>query len=250
MAVALEALAFDMYTTLVDTIGIRRQIERMLPTQGKRTTEQRQGRSTFAHVARDKQKAQYMAELWRQYQLEFSFRLTLMERYEDFVQITRKALDYALAMTRQALTQAQKDELMAAYNALEPFPDVKPGLERLRAAGFQMVIFSNGAPAMLNPLLDAAGLRPYFQDVVSADEIKVYKPTPKIYQHAASRLGRPIGETRLISANPFDVTGALNAGMRAALVNRAGVPLDPLGERPDVIVGTLTELAERLIDGK
>ena len=222
-----EALAFDMYSTLVDTIGIRKQIERVLPAEAQRT-----------------------AELWRQNQLEFSFRLTLMARYEDFRAITRKALDYTLAVTRQELDEAQKEALMAAYNALEPFADVKPGLEQLRAAGFQMVIFSNGAPAMLNPLLDAAGLRPYFQDVVSADEIKVYKPTPRIYQHAASRLGRPIGETRLISANPFDVSGALNAGMRAALVNRSGAALDPLGARPDVIVGTLTELAERLAGGQ
>lgn len=242
-----EALAFDMYSTLVDTFSIRKQIERVLPAQAQRGAElQRQRRSTFASVARNKQKAQYTAEIWRQSQLEFSFRLTLMERYEDFLTITRKALDYTLAATRQELTDAQKDALMAQYNALEPFADVQPGLAQLQNAGFQMVIFSNGAPAMLHPLLDAASLRPYFQDIVSADEIKVYKPTPRIYQHAASRLGRPIGETRLISANPFDVTGGLNAGMRAALVNRSGAPLDPLGPSPDVVVGTLTELAERL----
>ncbi|HEY7348711.1 MAG TPA: haloacid dehalogenase type II [Ktedonobacterales bacterium] len=221
-----EALAFDMYSTLVDTIGIRKQIERLLPAQAQRTSE-----------------------IWRQTQLEFSFRLTLMGRYEDFAYITRKALDYTLAVTRQELDAAQKDTLMAQYNALEPFPDVKPGLAQLQAAGFQMIIFSNGAPAMLNALLDSAGLRPYFQDIVSANEIRVYKPSPRLYQHAAQRLGRPIGETRLISANPFDVSGALNAGMLAALVNRSGAPLDPLGSRPDVIVGTLTELAERLAQG-
>jgi 2-haloacid dehalogenase len=221
-----EALAFDMYGTLVDTIGIRKQIERFLPAQ-----------------------AQQIAQVWRQTQLEFSFRLTLMGRYEDFAQVTRKALDYTLAATKQELDAAQKDALMEQYNALEPFADVKPGLAQLQAAGFQMAIFSNGAPAMLNALLDASGLRPAFQEIISADEVKVYKPTPKIYQHAAQRLGRPIGETRLISANPFDVSGALNAGMRAALVNRSGAPLDPLGPRPDVIVGTLTELAERLASG-
>ncbi len=220
---AREALAFDMYSTLVDTIGIKKQLEAFFPEQ-----------------------AGQIAQTWRQHQLEFSFRLTLMGRYEDFAQVTRKALDYTLDASKLNLDAGQKDALMAQYNTLEPFADVKPGLERLQAAGFSMVIFSNGAPPMLNALLDASGLRPYFQDIVSADEIKVYKPTPKIYQHAAQRLGRPIGETRLISANPFDVTGALNAGMRAALVNRSSLPLDPLGSRPDVIVKTLTELADTL----
>ncbi len=218
-----EALAFDMYSTLVDTIGISRQIEQMLPQQGQR-----------------------ISVLWRQAQLEFSFRVTLMQRYEDFAQLTRKALGYALAATGSTLAPEQQDLLLAQYQRLEPFADVKPGLERLQAAGYTMVIFSNGALSMLNPLLDAAGLRPYFQDIISAEEVRVYKPTSAIYQHAAKRLGRAPAETRLISANPFDVTGALNAGLKAAWVNRTGSPADPLGQLPDVIVTSITELAEVL----
>lgn len=218
-----EALAFDMYSTLVDTIGISRQVEQMLPQQGQR-----------------------ISLLWRQAQLEFSFRITLMQRYEDFAQLTRKALGYALEATGNTLTSEQQDLLLAQYQRLEPFADVKPGLERLQAAGYTMVIFSNGALSMLNLLLDAAGLRPYFQDIISAEEVRVYKPTPAIYQHAAKRLGRAPAETRLISANPFDITGALNAGLKAAWVNRTGSPADPLGQLPGVIVHTIEELAEVL----
>ena len=221
-----EALAFDMYSTLVDTIGISQQIEQMLPQQGQR-----------------------VSLLWRQAQLEFSFRVTLMQRYEDFAALTRKALGYGLAATGNTLAPEQQDLLLAQYQRLEPFADVKPGLERLQAAGYTMVIFSNGALSMLTPLLDATGLRPYFQDIISAEEGRVYKPTPAIYQHAAKRLGRAPDETRLISANPFDVTGALNAGLKAAWVNRTGSPADPLGQPPDVIVQTIAELAE-ILGGK
>jgi len=218
-----EALAFDMYGTLVDTSAIKEQLAAFFPEQ-----------------------AAQLAQTWRQHQLEFSFRVTLMGQYKDFASVTRKALDYTLDASKLSLTPRQKDSLMAHYNALVPHADVKPGLERLQSAGFPMVIFSNGAPSMLHDLLDHSGLRPYFQDIISADEIKVYKPTPKLYQHAAQRLNRPLSETRLISANPFDVTGALNAGIRAALVNRSNLPLDPLGATPDVIVKTLTELADAL----
>lgn len=220
---AREALAFDVYSTLVDTLGISRQLEQLLPQQGQR-----------------------IAALWRQSQLEFSFRVTLMERYEDFAQLTRKALGYALAATGTTLKAEQQETLLDQYQRLEPFADVKPGLERLQAAGYLMVIFSNGALSMLNPLLEATGLRPYFQDVISAEEVRVYKPSPKIYQHAARRAGGPLAQTRLISANPFDVTGALNAGLKAAWVNRAGSPADPLGTLPDVIVPTIAALAEAL----
>jgi len=218
-----EALAFDMYSTLVDTLGISQHIEQLLPQQGQR-----------------------VAALWRQSQLEFSFRVTLMERYEDFAQLTRKALGYALSATGNTLSAEQQETLLAQYQRLEPFADVKPGLERLQTAGYPMVIFSNGAPSMLNPLLDAAGLRPYFQDVISAEEVRVYKPAPRIYQHAARRVGRPPAETRLISANPFDVTGALAAGLKAAWVNRSSAPFDPLGTPPDVVVQSITGLAKAL----
>jgi 2-haloacid dehalogenase len=137
-----------MYGTLVDPAGISKQLERYLPEQAPR-----------------------LAEVWRRKQLEYTFRLAAMERYEDFEQVTRKALDYALAVVGGELQPEQKDALIAQYNDLERFPDVEPGLERLKEAGHQMIIFSNGAPHMLQALMDAAELRPYFQGFVSVDEV-------------------------------------------------------------------------------
>lgn len=218
-----EALAFDMYGTLVNPIGIRKELERFL-SEG----------------------ALSVSEMWRQKQLEYTFRLTAMERYEDFEQVTRRALDYALAAAGRELEAGQKDALMQRYNDLERFPDVVPGLERLKKAGHAMIVFSNGTPRMLEALLDAADLRPYFQGFVSVDEIKVYKPSPKVYRHVASKLKRPIEEVRLGSSNPFDDIGAEAAGMRAAWVDRSGGLFDTLGPPPEMVVETLTELADAL----
>ena len=221
-----EALAFDVYGTLVDPIGISKQLEEYLSDEALR-----------------------VAEVWRQKQLEYTFRITCMERYEDFERVTRKALDYALAATAQELAPEQRDALMARYDDLERFADVEPGLQRLKGAGYTMVVFSNGAPRMLKAVIDAAGLRPYFQRLVSVDEVKAYKPSPKTYRHVARRLGLPIGEIRLVSSNPFDVIGAAAAGMRAAWVDRSGGPFDTLGSPPEIVVGSLTELAEALGGG-
>jgi 2-haloacid dehalogenase len=219
-----EALAFDMYGTLVDPVGIRTQLQRYLSDE-----------------------ALNVAKVWRRKQLEYTFLLTMMEQYEDFEQVTRKALDYALATGDQQLNQDQKDTLIAQYNDLERFDDVQPGLQRLKKAGYEMVVFSNGAPHMLEALMDAAELRSYFQGYVSVDEVKVYKPSPKVYQHVAHRLGRAVGEVRLVSSNPFDDIGAEAAGMRAAWVDRSGGLFDTLGEPPEIVVGTLTELADALV---
>jgi 2-haloacid dehalogenase len=218
-----EALAFDMYGTLVDPADISRRLERYLPEQAHR-----------------------LAEVWRRKQLEYTFRLAAMERYQDFEQVTRKALDYALATVGRELAPEQKDDLIERYNDLERFSDVEPGLERLKEAGHAMIVFSNGAPHMLEALMDSAELRPYFQGFVSVDEVKTYKPSPETYQHTARRLGRPIGEVRLVSSNPFDDIGAQAAGMKSAWVDRSGGLFDTLGPTPEIVVGTLTELADAL----
>ena len=220
---ASEALAFDMYGTLVDPIGIRKQLERYLSDE-----------------------ALHVAKVWRQKQLEYTFLLTVMERYEDFEEVTRKALNYALAAAGQELYQDQKDVLIAQYNNLERFEDVEPGLGRLKEAGYPMVVFSNGAPHMLAALMDAAGLRSYFQGFVSVDEVKAYKPSAKVYRHVAGRLERPMGEVRLVSSNPFDSLGARVAGMQAAWGDRSGGLFDTLGSPPEVVVETLIDLADAL----
>lgn len=222
MAVA-EALAFDMYGTLVDPIRICKQLEHHIPGD-----------------------AQRIAEIWRQKQLEFTFRLTAMERYEDFEQVTRKALDYALATTGHTLETQQKNSLMAQYNDLECFADVQLGLQRLKDAGYTIVVFSNGSPSMLTAIMNAAHLTPYFNGFVSVDEVKVYKPSPIVYKHVASSLGRPIDEVRLVSSNPFDVIGAEAAGMQAAWVNRSGGLFDTLAPMPQMVVKSLVELADVL----
>jgi 2-haloacid dehalogenase len=169
-----------------------------------------------------------------------------MERYEDFEWVTRKALDYALAAAGRELSMDEKDALMAQYDDLERFTDVEPGLKRLKETGHTMVVFSNGSARMLEALMDAANLRSYFEGFVSVAEVKTYKPSPRVYRHVAQRLGRPVGEIRLVSSNPFDDIRAEAAGMRAAWVDRSGGMFDTLASPPEIVVGTLTELADIL----
>jgi 2-haloacid dehalogenase len=218
-----RALAFDVYGTLVDPISVRRRLEELLG-----------------------EAAAGVAELWRVRQLEFTWRLTAMERYLDFAEVTARSLDYALAVAGRPVSDAERAQLLAEYQRLAPYPDTVPGLRRLAAVGYQMAVFSNGTPRMLDTLLATTGLREFLPEVVSVDEVRVYKPAPAVYRHLADRLGRPPAEVRLVSANAFDVLGATNAGLRAAWCNRTRDVFDTLGEPPDVVVGTLEELASVL----
>jgi 2-haloacid dehalogenase len=220
---ALEAVAFDMYGTLVDPLGISRRLE--------------------GHVG---ERAARVADLWRQKQLELTWRLTVMERYQDFEQVTRMALDHALAVHAAELGAEEKDGLITQYDELERFPDVLPGLERLRDAGYALAVFSNGTPAMLDAIVENSGLRTYFGEIVSVDEVRAYKPAPAVYRHLARRLDRAAEDVYLVSSNPFDVIGGEAVGLRAAWVARGGGVFDPLGTPPAVTVGSLSNLAGAL----
>jgi 2-haloacid dehalogenase len=218
-----QILAFDMYGTLVDPIRIWRSMEQ--------------------HMG---QAALRIAEVWRAKQLEYTFRLTAMQQYEDFEQVTRKSLDYALAASGVELAEDVRRALLAEYDSLEPFPEVAEGLQRLRSAGHPLVVFSNGTPRMLQAVVGAAGLEGAFQALISVHDVRAYKPSPRVYQHAARYLGRPLSQVRLVSSNPFDVLGAAAAGMQVAWLNRSGAVFDTLGPPPDLVITRLTELAGRV----
>jgi 2-haloacid dehalogenase len=214
------ALAFDVYGTLLDPIGIRRRLAAVLPDA-----------------------AGPVAVEWRRTQLEYTFRLAAMGRYEDFAAVTAKALAQALTVTGQTLGATEQAAILAEYDHLPPYADVRDGLARLRAAGYPLAVCSNGTPAMLAAALANAGLRSLVDPVVSVDEVRAYKPAPPVYEHLARRLGRPAAAVVLVSANPFDVIGARAAGLRTAWINRAGGSFDTLAEPPPLVAASLIELA-------
>jgi 2-haloacid dehalogenase len=68
-----------------------------------------------------------VARLWRLKQLEYSFRLTAMGRYEEFRWVTTLALDFALASTGMSLPAGRPSGWSGFMNHLRPFPDAVPG---------------------------------------------------------------------------------------------------------------------------
>ena len=215
-----EVLAFDLYGTLVDPIAISGALDRVLGGAG----------------------GDEAARLWRLKQLEYSFRLTAMGRYEDFRWVTSRALDFTFASIGVNLPSEQARRLIGLYDELQPFPDAVPALRALAGLGYELAVFSNGSPAMISNCLGNSGLGEFFGQRVSADEVRVFKPSPGVYRHAAERLGRPAEQVRLVTSNAFDSVGASAAGMGTAWVNRSGVPFDTIGQRPDLIVPGLGRL--------
>ncbi len=214
-------LAFDIYGTLIDTTGVAHALQK--------------------HVG---ERAAAFAGLWREKQLEYSFRRGLMRQYDTFTVCTQQALEYACRFYSVEISDANKSELMTAYRALPAFADVEAGLREIQSAGMNMYAFSNGPRNDVQQLLQNAGIENFFRDIVSVDEIKSFKPDPAVYEYFLQRADTSSDNTWLISSNPFDVLGAMAVGMRAAWVQRSDKALfDPWGIKPTVTITNLSELA-------
>ena len=187
---------------------------------------------------------QALSALWRQKQLEYTWLRSLMGRYEDFWTVTGSALTFACRRLGLHVSEAERHRLMEAYLALDPFPEVGETLTRLR--DLPCAILSNGAPRMLQAVVDHSGLGEHFRAVISVDEVRTFKPHPAVYALGPSRLGLARETIGFVSSNGWDVAGAKAFGFQAIWVNRQGAPLDELGVTPDLEVRDLADLAGAL----
>ena len=181
-----------------------------------------------------------LSTLWRGKQLEYTWLRSLMGRYEDFWAVTDAALRYAVRRLGLHASEAQLERLMSAYLSLACFPEVPEALRRL--TGRPSAILSNGAPAMLAAAVRSSGLGPWLRHVISVDEVKTFKPSPRVYALGPKRMGIPAGDLLFVSSNAWDVAGAKAFGYRVAWCNRAKAPVEELGLSADYEITSLTEL--------
>ena len=217
-------IAFDVYGTLIDTHGVVSALQVLIGD-----------------------KATNFSQTWREKQLEYSFRRGLMQNYETFAVCTSNALDYTCAFYEVDLTKEEKNNLLDSYRSLPAFKDAEEGLEKFKANNYRLFAFSNGTADAVDGLLVASGIRDYFHGVVSVDDLKSFKPNPAVYCHFLRESGVKGSNAWLISSNPFDVIGAISAGMHAAWVKRSkNAIFDPWGIEPTITVANLSELYEKI----
>jgi 2-haloacid dehalogenase len=182
--------------------------------------------------------------LWRQKQLEYTWLRAVMGRYEDFEAVTAAALDYTITRVGASVSPEARRHLLDAWLAVPPYAEAAPALDRLRPR--PLAVLSNGTPRMLEAGLQAAGLRDRFDHVLSVSVVRTYKPAPAVYALAERRLHLPREQLLFVSSNAWDVAGAKAFGLPTVWVNRMGAPREELGVVPDLVVATLTELADQV----
>jgi 2-haloacid dehalogenase len=110
-----------------------------------------------------------------------------------------------------------------------------------------LVALTNSVQTVAEAQLTNAGLRDVFDAVISADSVRKLKPAPEPYLAVAQRFDLAISDVRLVAAHAWDISGALAAGCRAALIRRPGVVASPLGAQPDMVGPSLTEVVDQTL---
>ena len=229
----IQAVVFDAYGTLYDVQSVQAQAEALCPGKGE----------VITHV-------------WRLKQLEYTWLRSLLQEYEDFWEVTRASLDFALRAAGVEPNDAICGPLMENYLQLDPYPEAREALAAL--AGRKLAILSNGTPGMLQKLVRNSGLNRWIESAISIDGVRTYKPDRSCYALVEPVLEVPKEEVLFVSSNSFDVVGAKAFGFKVAWIRRSGGSgpatmlgmlrgrAEELGHAPDHVVSALSELPKLL----
>lgn len=213
---------FDAYGTLFDVAAAARQAA---------------SEPDFAHI---EPVWPSLAEHWRQKQLQYTWLRAVANAHEDFWVVTQQGLDWALEKVGYGDDAALRERLLALYWELQSYPEVPEMLASLKQAGLKTAILSNGSPEMLSGAVASAGIEEFLDDVLSVEDVGVFKPHARVYDLVGKRFGCEKDQVLFVSSNGWDAGCAAGYGFRTAWVNRAGEPVDRLPWAPSEILSDLT----------
>ena len=216
---------FDAYGTLFDVAAAARE------------AAAEPGREAFATVW------QKVATDWRLKQLQYTWLRAVADAHTDFWEVTQNGLDWALEAN--GLDNAElRERLLALYFELSAYPEVPKMLATLKQQGFATAILSNGEPKMLKGAVDSAGVADLLDDVLSVEDVGVFKPHSSVYQMVNDRFDTASDQVLFVSSNGWDAANAAGFGFYSVWVNRAGEPMDRLPWTPAQVLADLTSIPE------
>jgi len=184
-----------------------------------------------------------LVAMWRERQFEYAWLRTVSNRYADFARVTDDALTFAAAALKLDITVEKRDRLRRAHFELKAWPDAVPALKKLRETGMRLAFLSNFTPGMLNSCIAFAGLEGLFEQALSTDATRTYKPDARAYRLGVEALDLPREEILFAAFAGWDAAGAKSFGYPTFWVNRLGLPPEELDVLPDATGANLADLA-------
>ena len=187
-------------------------------------------------------KGKEFSNLWRTRIFEYTWLLSSAGKYEDFWTCIENALVYTARQLNVDLSPANHQKLMNAFLAIKAFPDVKPVLTELKSAGIKLAFLSNMTEKMLLTGIRNSGLEGYFDEVLSTDRVRTFKPDPLAYQLAIDAFNLRREEIAFTAFANWDAIGAKWFGYPTVWINRLNFNPETLKPQPDVVGQDLNTL--------
>jgi 2-haloacid dehalogenase len=216
-----QVVVFDVYETMLDMSGVERKINGL--------TDSKRG---------------YI--IWFELFMQYCFVNNSLDTFQDFMSIGKATLQMTGNKLGKAISDVQADDVLQLLKHLPILEEVPPVLSQLRDDGYRITALTNAPEKLVCDRMEQTGLISYFENVLSAEKIKKYKPEKQVYQWAAAKLNVNTTEMLMITSHTWDVAGAANAGMKTAYLQRRKQNTDRLSPTPDLTCKTLIELASML----
>jgi 2-haloacid dehalogenase len=183
---------------------------------------------------------------WRRKQLEYAFLSALAQAYRDFDELTALALEHTCDTIGLRLDVIGRERLFEAARLLPLHDDAREALKILHTRGVPLAILTNGVRASASEALAHAGVRELFTAVLSVDDVRTYKPDPRVYTLATVHFDCAPAEIVFVSSNAWDAWGATRFGFRVCWCNRAGAVPEALLPAPAATLASLAELPQHV----
>jgi 2-haloacid dehalogenase len=211
-----KLIAFDAYGTLFDVYSMGQLAEALFPGHG--------------HA---------LALMWRDRQIEYTRLVTMSDPspggskyYLPFWDLTIRSLRYVCKRMGLELGAENEKRLMDQYAKLTSFEDSLGVLKQIQAQGLATAILSNGSREMLSTVVESNGLKPYLDQVVTIEEVRLFKTAPQAYELLLKTFPVKKTEVLFVSSNAWDALAARWYGFDVFWVNRLGHPYEEIGELP------------------
>lgn len=220
----ITTVVFDAYGTLFDVAAAARECAA------------EPGREALAPIW------QKLAADWRTKQIEYTWWRAVSDAHTDFWAVTQDGLDYALELNKLDGDAELRERLLALYWHLSAYPEVPAMLAALKADGLTTAVLSNGSPDMLNGAVRSAGLHGVLDELLSVQDVGIFKPHRSVYDLVMSRFDCTPAQVLFVSSNCWDACAAVKQGFVTVWVNRAGLPMERLPWTPNITLRDLTTI--------
>ena len=212
-----KLVAFDAYGTLFDVYSMGQLAEELFPGHG-----------------------QAFSLMWRERQIEYTRLVTMSDlhpagskHYLPFWELTVRSLRYVCKRMGLSLTPEYEKRLMDQYAKLTGFEDSLTVVKTIKGKCISTAILSNGSREMLTTVVEANGLKPYLDKVVTVEDVRLFKTAPQAYELLLKAFSVQKEEILFVSSNAWDALAAKWYGFDVFWVNRLDHPFEELGEKPN-----------------